>query len=79
MKRLMNKLHNAQCKYDGVVGNVEAEIVDKIDFEFSILHHESDGWVMLAFDDHNAALEPLLKIIKKKGVLNEDDYMKYSI
>jgi hypothetical protein len=82
MKRLMNKLHNAQSKYDNVIGSVEYEINDKVKFEFNILHQESDGWVMLAEidgDSRNAGLYGLLEVIKKKGVLTEDDYMKHSI
>lgn len=82
MKRLMNKLHTAQSKYDSTVGDVEAAIVDKVQFDFNILHQESDGWVMLARidgDSKNAGLNQLLEIIKKKGVLSEDDYMKHSI
>jgi hypothetical protein len=82
MKRLMNKLQNAQSKYDGVIGSVEYEIFYKVEFDFSILHQASDGWVMLAEiegDSKNAGLDDLLEVIKQKGVLTEDDYMKYSI
>ena len=82
MKRLMNKLLNAQFKYDGVIGSVEAEIADKVEFDFNILYQESDGWVMLAEingDSKNAGLDHLLEVIKQKGVLTEDDYLKHSI
>ena len=82
MKRLINKLHNAKSKYDDVIGSVESEINDKVKFEYNILYQESDGWVMLAEidgDSKNAGLYGLLEVIKKKGVLNEDDYLKHSI
>jgi len=82
MKRLMNKLRNAQSKYNSVIGSVEAEIADKVKFDFNILYQESDGWVMVAEidgDSKNAGLDFLLEIIKQKGVLIEDDYLKHSI
>jgi len=82
MKRLMNKLRNAQSKYCGAIGSVEAEIADKVEFDFNILYQESDGWVMLAEindDSKNAGLYFLLEIIKQKGVLTEDDYLKHII
>jgi len=79
MNRQLKKLMNAQSKYDSVIGNVEAELSNKVGFEFSIFWQPSDGFVMLAFDSKNAALTPILDIIKKKGFLNEDDYLKHSI
>jgi hypothetical protein len=79
MNRQLKKLMNAQSKYDSVIGNVEAELSNKVGFEFSIFWQPSDGFVMLAFDSKNAALAPILDIIKKKGFLNEDDYLKHSI
>lgn len=78
----MNRLNNAQSKYNGVVGSIEAEISDKVEFDFNILYQESDGWVMLAEidgDSKNATLDHLLAIIKLKGVLTEVDYKKHSI
>jgi len=95
MNRQLKKLMNAQSKYDSVIGNVESELSNKVGFEFSIFWQPSDGFVMLAFDSKNAALAPILDmlafdsknaalapildIIKKKGFLNEDDYLKHSI
>lgn len=79
MKKLINKLYNAQSKYDGQVGSVESEIADKVEFDFGILWQQADGWVMVAFDGCNSPIEPLLEIIKNKGSLNKDDYMTLSI
>ncbi len=74
VKRIMKKLKNAESRYSSVVGSVEAEIADKVDFDFNILYQESDGFVMLAFDARNAPIDNLLKIIKEKGKLTKDDY-----
>ena len=79
VKRLINKLNNAQGKYEGVIGDVEAEIVDKVEFDFSISWQPSDGFVMIAFDSYNAGLSEVLKVIKEKGKLTEDDYKRHTI
>lgn len=75
----MNKLDKGLNAFNKAKGSVEAEIVDKVEFDFSIDFNPADGWIMIAFDDHNAILEPLLRVIKQKGILTEDDFMRYSI
>lgn len=65
--------------FEGAKGSLEQEISDKVQFDFSIDYNPSDGWIMIAFDSHSASLEPLLTIIKEKGVLTDDDYFTYSI
>lgn len=79
MDRLLKKLRTAQSKYDGVIGSVESELSDRIEFDFSIFWQPSDGFVMLAFDRYNAPLGCLLQIIKAKGKLTEEDYMNETI
>lgn len=79
MNRLLKKLLIAQSKYEGVIGNVEYSISDKVEFDFSIFWQPSDGFVMLAFDRYNAPLDKLLRIIQQKGRLTEEDYMSETI
>lgn len=79
MDRRLKKLLTAQIRYEGVIGSVEQEIADKVGFDFSIFWQPSDGFVMLAFDRYNAPLWRILKIIKDKGFLNEEDYMDVTI
>ena len=79
MDRILKKLKSAQSKYEGVISSVEIEILDKIEFDFSIFWQPSDGFVMLAFDRYNAPLCRLLQIIKTKGKLTEEDYMDETI
>ena len=79
MDRRLKKLQNAQSKYEGVIGSVEDEISDKVEFDFSIFWQPSDGFVMVAFDRYNAPLWKVLKIIKTKGKLTEEDYMGETI
>jgi hypothetical protein len=79
MKRLINKLSKAQLLYNKAIRDVELAIIDKVEFDFHIFHQPSDGFVMLAFEDHNAPMSVLFGIIKEKGVLTKDDYMEYSI
>lgn len=79
MKRQMNKLWNAQRKYDAEVRDVEKFIADKVEFDFYILYQESDGWVMLALDARNAPMDTVLDVIKQKGVLTKEDYLNCTI
>jgi hypothetical protein len=79
VKRALNTLNKGLFAFNNAKGNIEAQIVDKVEFEFSIDYNPADGWIMIAFKDHNAALEPLLRVIKEKGVLTENDYMCFSI
>ena len=79
MDRRLKKLQKEQSKYEGAIGSVEAEISDKVEFDFSIFWQPSDGFVMLAFDRYNAPLWRLLQIIKTKGKLTEEDYMDETI
>lgn len=82
MKRLLNKLNRAYVKYDDTIRSAEAEISGKVQFEFHIAYQQGDGWVMVTdtyYNSKNAPLKPLLEIIKKKGVLTEEDYLKHTI
>lgn len=77
---LLRKLMIAQRKYDSAIGNVEAILADKIEFDFSIIWQPSDGFVILDVDGHhNAPLARCLDVILLKGKLSLSDYMRETI
>lgn len=80
MKRLLNRLVNAQAKYASVVDGVEADIAGKIEFDFNVVFHESDGWCVLNPDLHDVApFEACMEVIRKAGVLSLEDFKKIRI
>ncbi|SFU77250.1 hypothetical protein SAMN05216480_12333 [Pustulibacterium marinum] len=80
MKRKVKKLHAARAKYLSVVSDLEAEIIDKVAFEFSIEYQPSDGFIILHLEDlKNASLESCLEVIYEKGVLTYGDYLRLTI
>ncbi len=74
MKRIINKLINAQSKYNSVIGAVEQEISDKVEFDFSIFWQPSDGFVIVDDGMGNAPISKCLEIINKRGRLTKDDF-----
>lgn len=73
MKKILNQLSKAQSNYKAAINKAEAEIEDKIDFDFYIMYQPSDGFVVVS-DDTNAPLADCLLIIKEKGRLSYEDY-----
>lgn len=69
------KLVKAKSKYDGIVGNLESRLFDKILFDFNIGHHESDGFVVLNIDSSDVAhLEDVLFHLKKYNTLSVEQH-----
>ena len=64
----------AQNKYQSAIGSVEAEISDKVEFEFSIFWQPSDGFVMGDNEMGNAPISECIKVINKKGCLTHEDF-----
>lgn len=78
--KLILNLNKAHGKYLSAIGDVEELISDKVEFDFSILFQDSDGFVMLNPDgSYNAPLDKCLEIIKNKGVLTTEDYLNETI
>lgn len=74
-KQIMSKLIKAQGKYEGAVGDIEVELIDKILFDFTVIYQDSDGWCILnAYTADLAPVKSCLDIIKKKGVLSVEDF-----
>ena len=75
MNRLLKKLKTAQNNYDGVIGSVEREIFDRVEFDFSIFWQPSDGFVMCDNEmGNNAPISECIKVINKKGCLTYEDF-----
>lgn len=76
----VNKLVKAKEKYDLEILNIENQIRNKVDFVFSILYQESDGFVVLSEEtSENARLTICLRVINEKGKLSYEDYKKLTI
>lgn len=81
MKKINSKkLLTARSKYENEIQNLERELSDFIDFDFSIFHQASDGLVILRADTiENTPLDVCISIINEKGMLSYEDYKKNSI
>lgn len=74
-KQILKDLNKAQLEYMSIVGEIEGSLIDKINFDFTILYQDSDGWCVL--NTYTADLAPIsscLKIIENKGVLSVEDF-----
>lgn len=76
--KAVKRLYDARSKYDGVVGSIESELSDYIDFDFSITYHHSDGFAIVAFDNC-APLESCIDVILQSGLLTASSFLKICI
>ena len=80
MKNYIKLINNAHDKLQKIINNAEENLKDKIEFDFFIMHQPSDGYVVVHKECmHNAPLSLCLLVIKEKGILSYDDYIKYAI
>jgi len=79
LEKLNRKLDIARAKYDGAIGNIEAEIIkltgcdNIVSTDFS-----GDGLGIGLSDDPNIThtpIETLIKILEEKGSLDKDDIL----
>ena len=76
---IIKELDTAQSKYNGAIGRAEKLIQPHINFEATILHQESDGFVVSDSNMGNAPLDDCLSHIKKYGFLEHSDYLTLCI
>lgn len=80
MLKQIKYLNKAIDKYQSSVGKIEREIAPYIDFEFSIIYHDSDGFCLLEVNNHFLApLEICLIFIQKNKKLTFEDFRKFCI
>lgn len=77
-KQIIKSLNIAQRNYERVIEMQRVRLSRFVEFEFSIFYQMSDGWVMES-NAHNAPLGSCIDIIREKGYLNYEDYLKVSI
>ena len=74
--RAYKELIKSHNKYISAIGSLQREIVDKVEFDFSISYQDSDGFVIVHYDENrNGILERCLDIIKKEGKLTYESYL----
>lgn len=81
MKKALKNLRLAHGKYESAIKKMEGAIFGLVQFEFSIFHQQSDGFVILRDFDmgQNAPLDKCIKVIEEKGILTIDDYENLTI
>lgn len=74
-------LHRAQWDYEGRMDIVHILLARYIDFEWFLQWQPSDGWTIVAGEKgvKVAPLSKCIEIIKDKGVLSFEDYLKFTI
>ena len=73
------KLCEKHDQYQSAIGSMEYALVDFVEMnDFSIFYQPSDGFV-LEYEANNASLIACITIIKEKGFLSIDDYMRLTI
>jgi len=78
-KQLLSKLEKSYNTYLCNISNIESELQRYCQFDdFTIFYQQSDGFV-LEYKANNAPLFLCIDIIKKKGILSEDDYFDLCI
>jgi len=79
MKIEMTKLVVAKRKMDSEVSAIEQKLVDILDFGFSIVYQNSDGWTICDDEANVATLSMCLTFIKKEGGLTHDQFLTMCI
>lgn len=80
IRTLQLKLAKAQASVNSASENLERELSDAIEFDFSIQHQQSDGNCILKLN--SAQLAPLgacILIIERDGKLTEEQFLNHRI
>lgn len=70
-EKAVKRLYDARSKYDDVIGAIESQLHNYIDFDFSITYQSSDGFVLVS-GDSSATLESCIDVILQSGLLTEN-------
>lgn len=79
-KITFKKLIEAHQKYLAAIGRMERELEGKVEFQYFVIHQQSDGFVLVHSEyNMNARLKDCLEIIQRKGTLSYEDYEAVAI
>lgn len=71
----LSDLKKKRTAYEESLNNLERQLKDKVEFDFSIEYMQSDGFCLTNYNTSNTApLDACIEIIKKKGTLSVEDH-----